>query len=75
MIKKCAYPMIKQKMKENKETIDEMSALMGITHQAYAYKLQGRRQFKLNEIEFLCKHWKIKFERLFKREEKTNGSN
>ncbi len=75
MVKKSIYPAIVIEMAKREERIADVGRIADLTEQSMSSRLQGRSQFRINEIERLCKHYKMNFEELFKKEEKTNDSN
>ena len=69
MVKNCKYTNIRKKMAEKKETVDDLAELLGISGQTTYFKLIGKTQFKVDEAKKLCRHYKMKFEPLFREEE------
>lgn len=51
--------------KENKETQEYLSQLLGISESAYRNKELGKNQFKLNEMFILSKHYESNIDEIF----------
>ena len=64
------FPEIVKQMTKRKETLKDIADLVGLTDKAsISKKLSGNTSWSLQEVEILCKHYNIKFEKLFKRKE------
>ena len=51
--------LFKSKMTLNEDTISSLSELMNIHRNTLAEKIDGKAQFKQNEIDFFIAHWKL----------------
>ena len=51
--------LFKSKMTLNEDTISSLSELMNIHRNTLAEKIDGKAQFKQNEIDFFIDHWKL----------------
>jgi len=65
------FPEIVKQMTKRNETLKDLSNLLNITDiSQVSRRLTGEYEWKLDEIWTLCKHYNMKFEKLFKRKEK-----
>lgn len=65
------FPEIVKQMTKRNETLGDIAKLVGLTDNgSISKKLSGNTGWSLVEIEILCKHYNMKFEKLFKRKEK-----
>lgn len=51
--------LFKSKMTLHEDTISSLSELMNIHRNTLAEKIDGKAQFKQNEIDFFIDHWKL----------------
>lgn len=68
MHKKYTYFVIPEQMTKHNETQMEVSELLGITDMTLRYKLAGKRDWTIGEIETLCQHYKMDYYELFRKE-------
>jgi len=65
---KYKYPKVLEEMKKHKESQIEISEVLGISDMTLRKKLAGITDWTITEIEILCKHYKVNFNKLFKKE-------
>ena len=70
---KIEYMQLFVEMTRNEDTQTSIANLLGISQQAVSRKLSGKNQWRINEIEKLCKYYNKDFCELFKREETQNN--
>lgn len=63
------YLALLKKIEERNETQLEISQMLGITELSFRKKLDGKTEWKINEIKMLCEHFKTGFNKLFKTED------
>lgn len=69
-MKNTIFPEIVNQMAKRNETLKNIKDLLGLANISQVSKrLSGKLQWSLQEAEILCKHYNIKFEKLFKRKE------
>lgn len=69
MKKKTMFPEITKQMIKRNEKQKEVAQLLGLDVSQVSRKLSGNIDWSISDIEILSKHYKMKFEKLFKREE------
>jgi predicted transcriptional regulator len=52
-------------MKANKETTYDLARIIGVPQSAVSLRLNGKRDFRLKEVQKITKHYNKKFEELF----------
>jgi len=72
------YQEILSQMTKHKETQQDLANVLNIDRSQVSRKVFGKCPWRMNEIKLLCKHYNIKFEKLFRKEEwvcsgKLNG--
>lgn len=60
------YQKIVQEMKARKETQSVVAEVLGITRQNLKWKLDGRSEWTISDIEILCEHFNKNYYELFK---------
>ena len=60
------YQKIVQEMKARKETQSVVAEVLGITRQNLKWKLDGRSEWTIRDIEILCEHFNKNYYELFK---------
>ena len=68
-MKKFKYQHLVNEIKENKGTYKDISELLNITTTTLRSKLDGKEEWKKNEIDSLCSHFKKSYYELFKEDE------
>lgn len=66
MVHPIIYTKIVQEMKTRKETQAFIAEILGITRQNLKWKLDGRSEWSIGEIEALCEHFNKDYYQLFK---------
>ena len=56
-------------MARNGETQDDLGKILGVSRTTINNKMTGRSNWKINEIEAICEHYKKGYYELFKRNE------
>ena len=69
MKKKTMFPEITKQMIKRNEKQKEVAQILGLDVSQVSRKLSGNIDWSISDIEILSKHYKMKFEKLFKREE------
>jgi hypothetical protein len=67
-MKRVKYKSIEKEMIKHNESPTNMASLIDTTVQTFMYKMQGLRDWKISEIETLCKHYDKDYYELFKKE-------
>ena len=65
-VKRIKYPKILAEMDLHREGQKDLAKLLNVKQPTIWRKLMGRNEWKISEIEILCKHYKKKYEQLFK---------
>lgn len=65
--RKIVYPVLKNNMKEHRDTIETLSKLLNISEMSVWRKLSGNFEWRVNEAMTLCQHYGVVFEELFKK--------
>ena len=60
---------VKQMMKKN-ENLQTIANILNLDKSSISKKLSGSTGWSIQEVEILCKHYNMNFEKLFKRKEK-----
>lgn len=68
-MKKCKYQHLANEIKEKKGTYKSISELLNITSTTLRSKLIGKEEWRKNEIDSLCSHFKQNYYELFKEDE------
>lgn len=63
------YKEITNQMTRRKETQQDIANLLEIDRSQISRKITGQVNWNMNEIKTLCKHYNMKFEKLFRKEE------
>lgn len=63
------YQEIINQMKKRKEKQQDLAKLLEIDRTQISRKISGYCDWSTDEIKLLCKHYNMKFERLFRKEE------
>lgn len=66
MVHPIIYTKIVQEMKARKETQSVVAEILGITRQNLKWKLDGRSDWTISDIEILCEHFNKNYYELFK---------
>lgn len=66
---KPLYPELVGNMAKKGETRADLAKLLNISELSVINKLNGKSEFKLVEIEILCKHYSTDYYELFKKSE------
>lgn len=66
MVHPIIYTKIVQEMKARKETQSAVAEILGITRQNLKWKLDGRSDWTISDIEILCEHFNKNYYELFK---------
>ena len=67
-MRKFKYQRLYDEIKNNKETIESVASLIGISKITFSRKLKGNPNWKMDEIDKLCSHFKKNYYELFKEE-------
>ncbi len=59
------FPKLVKVMKANKETTYDLARIIGVPQSAVSLRLNGKRDFRLKEVQKITKHYNKKFEELF----------
>lgn len=62
------YQEIIHQMKKHKETQQDLADLLQLNVSQISRKISGYIDWSTNEIRILCKHYNMKFEKLFRKE-------
>ena len=62
------YPVLVAEMKKHKETQQALGNLLGINRMTVGFKLIGKYDWTISEIETLCNYYKKNYYELFKGE-------
>ena len=65
-LKEIKYPNLILEIKRRGETQDDLSKLLGITRTTFNFKLQGKSEWTISEIEKICEHYDMNYYELFK---------
>lgn len=60
------YPNLAAEIARKGETQQELANLLGISRPTVCYKLQGKVDWTIGEIEILCEHFQKDYYQLFK---------
>ena len=63
------YKEITTTMKKNNETQQDLANLLRLDQSQLSRKIAGHVTWSIEEIKLLCKHYNMKFEKLFRKEE------
>ena len=63
------YKEIVNQMKKKKETQQDVANLLQLDQTQISRKISGHVIWSIDEIKILCKHYNMKFEKLFRKEE------
>lgn len=61
------YPNLLAEIKRSGETQDDVAKLLNITRTTVNFKISGRREWTISEIESLCEHYGKDYYELFKK--------
>ena len=62
------YKEITNQMHKKKETQQDLANLLEVDKSQVCRKILGQVEWHMNEILILCKHYNMKFEKLFRKE-------
>lgn len=65
-LKEIKYPNLILEIKRRGETQDNLSKLLGISRTTFNFKLQGKSEWTISEIEKICEHYEMNYYELFK---------
>lgn len=65
-LKEIKYPNLILEIKRRGETQDDLSKLLGISRTTFNFKLQGKSEWTISEIEKICEHYDMNYYELFK---------
>ena len=65
-LKEIKYPNLILEIKRHGETQDDLSKLLGISRTTFNFKLQGKSEWTISEIEKICEHYEMNYYELFK---------
>jgi DNA-binding Xre family transcriptional regulator len=65
-MKKRKYPGLVAEMVIQGETQKELAKVIGITPMAMSYKMTGKNDFTISEVEKICEHYKKNYYELFR---------
>jgi len=65
-MKKRKYPGLVAEMVIQGETQKELAKVIGITPMAMSYKMTGKNDFTISEVETICEHYNKNYYELFK---------
>lgn len=63
---KPKYPGLIAEMGRHGQTQETLGKVMGLSRTQIGFKLRGQYEWKISEIEFLCKYYKKNYNELFK---------
>lgn len=64
--RKTAFPNLAAEMRRRGETQTDLAKLLGLnSYSSISAKMNGYREFRLCEVEAICKHYAKSFEELF----------
>lgn len=63
------YKEITNQMTRKKETQQDIANILEIDRSQISRKITGQVKWNMDEIQALCKHYNMKFEKLFRKEE------
>lgn len=63
------YKEILQQMKKHNETQQDIANLLQLERTQISRKVSGHVDWSTDEVRILCKHYNMKFEKLFRKEE------
>lgn len=69
-MKKILYLDLVGEIARHGETQKSLAKLLGLTPQSIGFKLAGKSDWSISEIEKICKHYNKNYYELFKRSEK-----
>lgn len=65
-LKEIKYPNLILEIKRRGETQDDLSKLLGIARTTVNFKISGKREWTISEIEAICNHYEKNYYELFK---------
>lgn len=68
-MKKSIFPEITKQMANRNETLQDIADLLQKDVSQISRKLTGYIDWSIEEAKILCKHYNMKFEKLFRKEE------
>ena len=68
-MKKSIFPEITKEMANRNETLQDIADLLQKDVSQISRKLTGYIDWSIEEAKILCKHYNMKFEKLFRKEE------
>lgn len=68
MAKRIVYLQLYNEIREHGETQTSVAELLGISLQTMGFKLTGKYDWTIGEIETLCKHYNKNYYELFRKE-------
>lgn len=68
-MKKSIFPEITKEMANRNETLQDIANLLQKDVSQISRKLTGYIDWSIEEAKILCKHYNMKFEKLFRKEE------
>lgn len=67
-MQKSIFPEITKQMAKRNEKLKDLANLLQVDTSQISRKLTGYIDWSIREIKILCKHYNIKFEKLFRKE-------
>lgn len=69
-MKNTKYPEVVNQMEKHNEKLQDIAILLNQNYTSQVCRrLMGRIEWTINEAKILCKHYNMKFEKLFREEE------
>lgn len=65
-LKELKYPNLLAEMRRKGETQDDLCKLLGLCRTTVNFKLSGRYEWTIGEIETICNHYEKDYYELFK---------
>lgn len=59
------YPNLRAEMARRNYTLDDLGKVIGVSAGAVSLKLNGKRDFDIEEVKKICEHFSMSFEELF----------
>lgn len=66
---KPTYPNLMAEMGRHGDTTTSLAEVLGVSLQVLHYRITGKTEWKIGEIDILCKRYNTDYETLFKRGE------
>ena len=62
------YPKLLQEMQKHKESCGDLAKVLGLSRTSTNYKVAGKVQWTIGEVETICNHYNKNYYELFKDE-------